>query len=66
MRHFDFQFTVCFWMKSGDKDNYGTPFSYATLQEDNEVIPTFVYYDYVTYDLTIYIPLFQLVGNFYS
>ena len=25
-------------MKSQDKDNYGTPFSYATQSEDNEVI----------------------------
>ena len=25
-------------MKSDDKDNYGTPFSYATPSEDNEVI----------------------------
>ena len=32
------QFTVCFWMYSEDKDNYGTPFSYATKSEDNEVI----------------------------
>ena len=32
------QFTVCFWMYSEDKDNYGTPFSYATKTEDNEVM----------------------------
>ena len=32
------QFTVCFWMYSEDKDNYGTPFSYATKSEDNEVM----------------------------
>ena len=25
-------------MKSDDKDNYGTPFSYANPSEDNEVI----------------------------
>ena len=32
------QFTICFWMQSEDKDNYGTPFSYATKSEDNEVL----------------------------
>jgi hypothetical protein len=32
------QFSICFWMKSEDKDNYGTPFSYAVQQEDNEVL----------------------------
>lgn len=31
------EFTICFWMQTEDKDNYGTPFSYATKQEDNEV-----------------------------
>ena len=31
------EFTLCFWMASGDRDNYGTPFSYATSSEDNEV-----------------------------
>ena len=32
-----FDFTICFWMETEDKDNYGTPFSYATTVEDNEV-----------------------------
>ncbi|XP_045583570.2 sushi, von Willebrand factor type A, EGF and pentraxin domain-containing protein 1 isoform X3 [Procambarus clarkii] len=27
--------TVCMWMRSEDRDNYGTPFSYATDQHDN-------------------------------
>ena len=31
------EFTICFWMSSEDRDNYGTPFSYATSNEDNEV-----------------------------
>ena len=34
------EFTICFWMQTEDKDNYGTPFSYATKHEDNEVITT--------------------------
>jgi hypothetical protein len=32
-------------MKSEDKDNYGTPFSYAVQDEDNEVSKNF---DFVT------------------
>ena len=32
-----FEFSVCFWMQTEDRDNYGTPFSYATASEDNEV-----------------------------
>ena len=31
------EFTICFWMSSEDTNNYGTPFSYATTTEDNEV-----------------------------
>ncbi|XP_042878589.1 sushi, von Willebrand factor type A, EGF and pentraxin domain-containing protein 1-like isoform X2 [Penaeus japonicus] len=27
--------SVCFWMKTDDRDNYGTPFSYATDSHDN-------------------------------
>ena len=42
-------------MKSEDKDNYGTPFSYATKSEDNEVmmscIDVNVYIDYIMCDL---------------
>ena len=34
---------MCFWMRSGDKDNYGTPFSYATINQDNEVLSKRIY-----------------------
>lgn len=34
--------TICFWMKTTDIDNYGTPFSYATKDNDN----TFTLLDY--------------------
>ena len=34
------EFTICFWMTSDDKNNYGTPFSYATSSEDNELTIT--------------------------
>ncbi|XP_047481240.1 LOW QUALITY PROTEIN: sushi, von Willebrand factor type A, EGF and pentraxin domain-containing protein 1-like [Penaeus chinensis] len=27
--------SACFWMKTDDRDNYGTPFSYATDSHDN-------------------------------
>ena len=27
--------TVCFWMKTDDQENQGTPFSYATSDGDN-------------------------------
>ena len=29
------EITVAFWMKTADKDNYGTPISYATDNNDN-------------------------------
>ena len=29
------EITVAFWMKTADKDNYGTPISYATENNDN-------------------------------
>ena len=29
-------------MRSGDKDNYGTPFSYATINQDNEVLESYL------------------------
>lgn len=32
------QFTVCFWMKSSDAGDGGTPFSYAVPGKDNELI----------------------------
>ena len=39
--------TVCFWMKSDDSSNQGTPFSYATEEGDN--ILTLTDYDgYIT------------------
>ncbi|XP_078363951.1 neuronal pentraxin-1-like [Oculina patagonica] len=31
------EFTVCFWMKSSDND-HGTPFSYAVLDQSNELL----------------------------
>ena len=34
------EFTMCFWMTSDDRNNYGTPFSYATSTEDNELTIT--------------------------
>ena len=30
--------TVCFWMRSADQTNEGTPFSYAVSAEDNELM----------------------------
>jgi len=30
--------TVCFWMKTDDKKNSGTPFSYSTFEESNELL----------------------------
>ena len=32
-----YKFTFCFWMATDDKGNYGTPISYATQLEDNEI-----------------------------
>ncbi|XP_068228821.1 sushi, von Willebrand factor type A, EGF and pentraxin domain-containing protein 1-like isoform X2 [Palaemon carinicauda] len=32
--------SVCFWLRSDDKDNYGTPFSYATDEFDNALAIT--------------------------
>ena len=46
-------------MKSEDKDNYGTPFSYATKSEDNEVMMSCFHVDIVNY----YIMLVSLVDN---
>ena len=44
------QFTVCFWMKSSDRNNYGTPFSYnAPGRADNELLV----YNYRSFDLYI-------------
>ena len=40
------QFTVCFWMKSSDRNNYGTPFSYSVPGEHNELL-LFDYRDFV-------------------
>ena len=42
------QFTVCFWMKSSDRKNMGTPFSYAVPDEDNELL-VFNYRDFHLY-----------------
>ncbi|XP_076046526.1 sushi, von Willebrand factor type A, EGF and pentraxin domain-containing protein 1-like [Oratosquilla oratoria] len=42
------EITLCFWMRSSDRDNYGTPFSYATTEYDNALTLTdysgFVFY----------------------
>ena len=44
--------TVCFWMKSDDTSNQGTPFSYATEEGDN--ILTLTDYDgYFTVSLIL-------------
>jgi len=32
------QFTLCFWMKSSDTENKGTPFSYSIKGEYNELL----------------------------
>ena len=33
-------FTISFWIKTTDKDNQGTPFSYAVDNEDNALTIT--------------------------
>ena len=42
-------------MKSEDKDNYGTPFSYATKSEDNEVMMSC--FDIVNYYIILVSPV---------
>ena len=34
------QLSFCFWLSTEDGDNYGTPLSYATAEEDNELTLT--------------------------
>ena len=34
------QLSFCFWLSTDDGDNYGTPLSYATAAEDNELTLT--------------------------
>ena len=34
------QLSFCFWLSTDDGDNYGTPLSYATAEEDNELTLT--------------------------
>lgn len=43
------QFTLCFWMKSSDTKNKGTPFSYSIKGEDNELL----IYNYQSFRLGI-------------
>lgn len=43
------QFTLCFWMKSSDTKNEGTPFSYSVHGEDNELL----IYNYKSFRLGI-------------
>ena len=44
------QLSFCFWLSTDDGDNYGTPLSYATTAEDNEL--TLTDYREVKLDLT--------------
>lgn len=34
------QFTLCLWLNTTDRSNYGTPFSYATDEFDNSLTLT--------------------------
>ena len=43
------QFTLCFWMKSNDTENRGSPFSYSVKEEDNELL----IYNYKSFRLVI-------------
>ena len=43
------QFTLCFWMKSNDTENRGSPFSYSMKEEDNELL----IYNYKSFRLGI-------------
>ena len=43
------QFTLCFWMKSNDTENKGSPFSYSVEEEDNELL----IYNYKSFRLGI-------------
>ena len=43
------QFTLCFWMKSNDTGNRGTPVSYFLKEEDNELL----IYNYKSFSLGI-------------
>ena len=39
--------TLSFWMRTNDKDNAGTPFSYATREPDGRVVDNaFTIYNY--------------------
>lgn len=41
-------FTVCFWMKTDDETNKGTPFSYSTTSTSNELL-VYNYQNFVLY-----------------
>ncbi|XP_078366844.1 neuronal pentraxin-2-like [Oculina patagonica] len=43
-------FTVCFWMKTDDKLNYGTPFKYSTPKQSKELL----LYNYQEFQLIIH------------
>ena len=43
------QFTLCFWMKSNDTKNKGSPLSYFLKEEDNELL----IYNYKSFRLVI-------------
>ena len=43
------QFTLCFWMKSNDTENKGTPLSYSLKEEYNELL----IYNYKSFRLDI-------------
>lgn len=43
-------FTIGFWMKTDDKLNKGTPFSYGTSEQRNELL----LYDYQEFQLIIH------------
>ncbi|XP_002732579.2 uncharacterized protein LOC100370097 [Saccoglossus kowalevskii] len=45
------EFTVCFWMRTSDTDNFGTPFHYATWNTDTE--DEISLYDYNDFTLFI-------------
>ena len=47
------QFTVAFWMRTSDKENKGTPLSYANKRNGKVDDNALVIADYTSFDLTI-------------
>ena len=43
-------FTLCLWMKTDDREHSGTPFSYSTTSEKNELL----LYDYKNFVLYVH------------